>query len=597
MLRLKRCHALLSPANPPDARPQSIPFRATRRRHGGSTWIVVLVIAFMLVAGGVVGYFLLADDSSLGEEPLLAEAIKGEFVHDVVDQGAVESSNNVEIKCTVKARDRAGTIILSVIPEGTMVKKGDEVVQLDSSALEAERDQQQINLNTSRALKEQAENSVNAAKTALEEYRDGLFLQELKGIEAEILVAQENYRRAVEYARYSERLAAKGYVTQLQLEADLFAVEKAETDKQIAEKKRDVLNQFTRDKNLKTLQSELNTAEAKFKAEVHSYALEEKKLQELEEAIAGCTIYSPEAGQVVHANTFSGRGNAEFVVEEGASVREGQSIIRIPDPTQMQVKTSVNEARVTLIDVGMPATITFEAFANQEFRGEVVKVNQYAEPSSWTSGNVKEYATYVKIIDPPANLRPGQTAAVEIHVEQRSQAIQVPVQALVEHEGRMFILVKVEDGYETRKVEIGSSNDKTVTIESGNLREGEQVAMYPRRYKQLLELPDNLPPLPKPEKPKKAEKPKKRPSANDAFKKYDSDGDGNLSSGELAAAGKFGEMLKAADKDADGAVSKSEFLAAMAKLKAAGGPPGGGAPGGGRPGGGGAAGGRAPAGG
>ena len=64
---------------------------------------------------------------------LLGEVFRGPFEHVVLEQGEVESSNSVEIRCEVKSRSGGGssTTILDVIPEGTPVQEGDWLVTLD----------------------------------------------------------------------------------------------------------------------------------------------------------------------------------------------------------------------------------------------------------------------------------------------------------------------------------------------------------------------------------------------------------------------------------------------------------------------------------
>jgi len=425
-----------------------------------------------------------------GEQPIMTEVVVEPFSHDVLDQGEVESSNNVEVKCLVKSRNSGGTEIIWVIDEGEVVEKDQVVLRLDSSALEEERDRQQIVCNTSLGIKVQAKNNYEAALIEKTEYLEGAFKQEERTIQSEIFVAEENQRRAEQYARYSERLAAKGYVTALQLEADRFAVKKARNELELARQKLLVLQKFTKEKNLKNLESAIATAKTKWETEEKSYILELKQLDEIVAAIKDCTLTSPKAGQVVYANVYSSRGNSEFVVEAGAKAREGQTLIRIPDPTSMQAKALINESRVTLVKPGMKATLQFDSYGDQEFPGVVTHVNQYAEPSSWSRGNVKEYATYIKIIDPPKGMRPGLSSAVRIHVEYRPEAMQLPVQAMCEQQGEFFVLVQNGDSWKTVPVKVGSSNDKTVTIEEGDLAAGDKVALNPRRYDRYLELPE-----------------------------------------------------------------------------------------------------------
>src|SRR6476646_10810491 len=101
----------------------------------------------------------------------------------------------------------------------------------------------------------------------------------------------------------------------------------------------------------------------------------------------------------------------------------------------------------------MPVSIRVEALEDEMLEGEVTKVNQFAEPAGhWTT--INKYAMTIRIKDPPQNLRVGMNAETWIHVEQASEALQLPVQALAESKGHFYSLVKNGEEYETREVEI-----------------------------------------------------------------------------------------------------------------------------------------------
>ena len=92
-----------------------------------------------------------------------------------------------------------------------------------------------------------------------------------------------------------------------------------------------------------------------------------------------------------------------------------------------------------------------------------------------------EYGAIVKLVDPPASLRPGQRAKVNIIAEQHKAVLQVPVQSVEVRDGQQFCIVKGGQAHwEIRSVVAGPNNDSFVVIESG-LKEGEQVALNPER--------------------------------------------------------------------------------------------------------------------
>ena len=116
--------------------------------------------------------------------------------------------------------------------------------------------QQQIVCGTSEASAIEAKATLDSAKLALSEYAEGTFIQEMAQQESAVFVAEENKRRAEEYVQYSKRLAGRGYISEAQLDADVFALEKAKKELGVAKTKLEVLTKFTREKMLTQLRAE-----------------------------------------------------------------------------------------------------------------------------------------------------------------------------------------------------------------------------------------------------------------------------------------------------------------------------------------------------
>ena len=418
--------------------------------------LVVCLVLATIIGGTWYGYFY-DPANDIDQADLITEvASRGRFDHVVLEQGEIESSRNKEVICEVKSRGQGGVSILWVVDEGARVKEGDKLVELDTSQLELELKEQKIEVITAEAMVSTASALLKQAEISKEEYLQGIFKTEERAIQSEIIIAKQDEKRATLALQSSARLVAKGLVKKLQMQADQDAVANAKTLRDSAENRLRVLREYTREKFVVQYNSEIESAKASLKAAESELLEETNELNEILEQIEKCVLYAPSDGVVVHANKFSSRGgNAEFVVEAGSAVRERQTIIRLPDPGRMQIKCKVNESRITLIKAGMPAKISIDAINGMTLTGQVKKVNRYAEPGSWFSSSVKEYATTIEIIDPPENIRTGMSAEAQIFVEQLDDALQIPIQGLYEHGGEMFSLVQREPGkFETVKVEL-----------------------------------------------------------------------------------------------------------------------------------------------
>ena len=473
----------------------------------GSALSLLLIGLALLSAAGVTLYFLAKGRSQTASiEPIMAAVEKGQFVSQVLDQGEIQSSENVEIRCEARARNGAITVI-EVVPEGTRVNGGDFLVRLDSTSFEKELETQKISVANSETSVIQAEAEVKTATEALKEYEQGIFVEKKKLIENDIYTARSQIETAKQdliqakaVLEHSKKLQGKGFITSQQLEGDGFDVTRAEfalktakNQLELALKQEEVLVSITRVKETVQLESDIKAAKVKLANQRESLEVEKNKLDEIKEQIQKCEIRVPDgvSGQVVYAKESSRRGE-DWVLEEGTSVRENQVLIRLPNPEKMEVKALINEQSITQIRVGMPATIQVDALTNQSLRGVVKKVNQYAESSGWMSSSIRKYAVLVVIDDPPEALKPGMNSAVSIQVRYEPEAIKTPIQSVYAVGDRYFCLVKGDEQttmWETREVEIDGDNSKFVLVKSG-LEPGDQVVMNPGAFKEMMELPE-----------------------------------------------------------------------------------------------------------
>jgi HlyD family secretion protein len=441
-----------------------------------------------LAGAGALSALLWFDDGEEGNsqqiEPIYEEAKVAEFRLEIVEPGEVESAENVEIKSKVKSRGSGSVSILEIIPEGTLVKKGDFLVRLDDAGLQKELLRQRISVHQANANLVKAQADVEAAKLALQEYLSGTFRQNEEQLESAEFVAKENFRRAEEYLAYSQKLAAKGYVSEAQLEADQFAVEKAVKELDLAQTRLEVLRTHTQKAKVNDLNASILTTEARLESARNSYELELTQEREIEDQIVNCTILSPADGEVTYANV----NNKGVVIAEGEEVRENQTIIRLPDSSRLLVQAKINESRVEQVKTGMKCRITIDAIRDVELEGSVQSVSDYPWPAfDRYRAHIKEYGTKIIINDAPKGLRTGMTAKVTILSELIEDALQIPLPAVFRKKGQAYCLVAgEEEELELREIELGPNNMSHAVVRSG-LQEGESVVINPDPFRENFE--------------------------------------------------------------------------------------------------------------
>lgn len=554
----------------------------------------LLVVLGLAIWGGwqLLGAMGSGDDANRG---VLTHTVgRSDMLITVTDDGTLESAANVDIKCEVAG----GGTILWLVQDGKHVEAGEKLIELDPATIQDQLNLQKSVYEKALATKIQAEQTLAAAEIAVREYREGTYLQLLQTAESAIQIAQQNLSSAQNTLEFTRKMVRKGFATPLQLEADRFAVDRAQLDLDAANTAKRVLQDFTYEKTVKELEAAREAAAAQLRAETATLRNEEDHLKHLELQLSKTTIVAPTRGMVVYANDNRSRwGSSEPEIYEGAVVRDRQTILRLPDLTKMQVKTTVHESKVNQIRPGMPAQVITQG---KSYTGHVVSMANQPEAQSYLSANVKEYATIVAIDGAPSGLRPGMTAQVTILIAEVNDALTLPITAVVEKRDGYYSYVKTPSGYEQRKLEIGRTNDTYIEIQDG-VKEGDVVVRNPRavvpsaREETSLEQrvasraqfgesrPTEVADAAEGQGgggerrrgggERRREGQGQRPSAAQIISQNDKDGDGKLSRDEAPEPMKA--YFDAADTDKDGFVTSAELGAGMRAAR------GGGASGGG----------------
>lgn len=456
-------------------------------RSGGKYPLVVLVIALIVVLGGAVyAWRLFNGDNVVEVAPQMAVVKKEMFVHEILERGNVESSENVNVLCDVESN--SGVTILWVIPEGSEVKKGDPILEFDASTFTESVNKQQIAVYTSEAKVFQSEVDHKNAVLELEEYEKGTFEELKKTAENKILSAKEKMRTSEDKLRFNATLFSRGYITESVVEAEEFEYEQAKNNLGLAEMEYKNLEDYTRVKMINSLNAKIKATETKLATDKESHRLEVERLEHQKKQLEKCKVVAPEDGQVVYTPPPRW-GSESDIIREGKKVYERQEILKLPNPAKMQVKGLVNEASIRLVRVGHPASIELEAFPNQTLSGVVKTVNDYPEPTHWGATSMaREYQTLVTILDPPPGIKPGLTAKVKIVVNVIPEALQLPIQAVFEHGGKTYCVTYKNGIWDKVEVKTGATNENFVVIESG-LSEGDEVVLNSWQNRDKLDLP------------------------------------------------------------------------------------------------------------
>jgi len=329
----------------------------------------------------------------------------------------------------------------------------------------------------------------------VESLGDGEAKQKLRKFEDDLQVAQKELRQATNTLEGTRRLFDKGFVTKTDLQRDEIAHDNARLKVQTAETARDLFLKYDflksaeeslskyldavreLDKTRRQAVSKLAQADARLKSCQGQYEVQSRQRKDLMDQKDKCTIRAKKSGLVVYGSGRDSPWDNREPMREGATVRERQTIITIPDMTRMSVNVKIHESYIKKVQKGQRARITVDAYPDKTLTGEVTKVGVLPDSQNrWMNPDLKVYPVTITIDGTYDWVKPGMSAKVEIMVNQLEDVLQIPVQAVSSFDGKSVCYVSAGFKPERREIEVGDFNNDFIEVKGG-LKEGERVLL------------------------------------------------------------------------------------------------------------------------
>jgi HlyD family secretion protein len=468
-------------------------------RWGRNVFIIGSVaLAAFLTATHELGAWPWNDRRPLRERFLFMNVSRTDLSPILNAPGRVESSKKTLIRCELQnlvagARGGGSSTILTVLPEGSVVKLGDVLATLDASTYEEMLRQQEITVEQARASHLQARLNHEISLLAVREYHDGTVQQTLNGMEGSIALARSDLSRAKDHLTWTERMKEKGYSSPAQIVSEKHSVSQLELTLAKQLTSLELFQRFTLPMTEKSLQSQVTTAETALANEGLRLQRQLDRLALLKKQVDRCTIRAPHDGVLFYFKGGNPRGQS-IAVDEGMEVRERQTLFYLPDLSQMEVQVAVNESVVDQVRMGQRVIVTFEALPKLVLTGRVDSVGQIPILQKADAGNgppldtgVRFFVTIVKLDKVTDGLKPGMTAMVDMELSPRQHVLAIRHEAVRTDRGKKVCYVAHEESLERREVKIGQDTADLVEVLDG-LQEGELVALNPPNITEHVEL-------------------------------------------------------------------------------------------------------------
>ena len=396
---------------------------------------LTIAAAAVLISGA--GLMVVRRARSAPDFPL-AEVRKGEFVDRLQFRGEVKALRSTVLTAPSSAGD---VQIVQLVKNGTALKKGDIVVQFDTTTVQRTLDQKR---------------------------------SELKQAEAEI-ERMRAQARMDEEKNITDRTKAGYDVERARLEAS----------------KQEILSQIEGEKNKLTLadaEQKLREVEEKLKAgragadaDIESRKQKREKalfeVQQAERNLAALRLAAPSGGMATLLQNWRAGGFGGNAPEwkQGDRAWPGAGILELPDLSTIRITARIDESDRGRVRPGQPVSVRVDAVPDKELTGRVTEISPLAKMdfSGWPPTKNFDLAIQLDQADP--RLRPGMSATARVAVDSLPDSILVPADAVFQKRGRSVVYRLRGAGFEEREIVISRRNNEQVAVSRG-LTAGDRVA-------------------------------------------------------------------------------------------------------------------------
>ena len=370
--------------------------------------------------------FLVISQKTVSAADLSVTPSYGDFAVTITVTGELEAKNSIEIKGPEEAR-AAGIWqmkISNLVAEGTVVKKGEFVADLDKSEIANRLKESELSVQKFDAQFTQAKLE---STLTLTQARDEMVNMQYSLEEKKIVLEQSSFE-------------APAVKRQAQIDYD-------RTVRTLEQSKKNYVT--------KTQQSI-----AKIQAVQADLMKEQQKMAVMLSTVQKFTILAPSDGMVVYAREWGGK---KKVV--GSTISPWESTVAtLPDLTTMESITYVNEVDIQKITKGQSVTLKLDADPNKKLSGTVTNVANIGEQRP--NSDSKVFEVRILINDRDTTLRPAMTTANEILIAKASNVISIPLEAVHAEGTTTFVYLKQGGGVK-QEVKLGLQNDNAAVVLEG----------------------------------------------------------------------------------------------------------------------------------
>ncbi|MBI4563212.1 MAG: efflux RND transporter periplasmic adaptor subunit [Planctomycetes bacterium] len=478
---------------------------------------VLLLLGILGVAGAGIVAVTKETGNAAAAPGGIATVENGDFRITVIEEGTFAAKDwvSLAVNCEVFW---AELTIVSIVKEGTNVKQGDILMEVDSSQLRQQIGQQELEVQVgmnelmkaeedlkvqrlqNQLDKERLANDLEDAKLDLESWIEKEAPKKVKDADSRIAEAQTAYADAEDEYKMFQQMLKEDLISKAEARRAETKLEKTRADYESAKLSKDQLEKYdipreTRhlefaaadkklyhDSKLTALESEIAQKEANVLKAMRAKEQREDHLRKLKADLERMKVRAPRDGILLYGGEQR-MADQELLknLKIGGRIQARNPVLTIPSLSSFRVTLSVNEGDVHKVQQGQTAEIRPEAIPNMVFGGKVSKVSRISGGNQdwWAmmSGGAGRFAVEVEVEGVDSRICPGMKCKVEILIEEIKGVLHVPFDAVFDREGKSLCYILDHGKAEPRIVKTGRFSHDVIEILEG-LKVGETVTLY-----------------------------------------------------------------------------------------------------------------------
>ncbi len=208
-------------------------------------------------------------------------------------------------------------------------------------------------------------------------------------------------------------------------------------------------------------------------------ATQESKLSEQHSLLENQLVRAPHDGYFVLEKNWYGQHSGV-----GSTVFSGSKFASIPDLQKMEAVLNVLETEAVGLATGQSASVIVDAFPEKLLEGKISSISATAAPVE-RDNPVKYFTVVVALEDAdPEWIKAGAIVRAEIRINQVSDTIAIPNQALFQKDSSNWVLLQEGRKWVHRTVKLGLRGANRSQVLEG-LEVGDEIALFPPEDHQL----------------------------------------------------------------------------------------------------------------